>query len=148
MNISSTRKVSSSSSPLKRTGRNYAIGAEGHPFVENIDTRNNVLVKDEADKQNKKNSDFAEQKKEEKNTGISSSQAYVSALALEVLGASDIYNENDTIERTQSYQNKQVNVYDNNQSMVQDERDSSADNPYLKHLYEKNKILEDIDELV
>ena len=50
MNVSSTRKVSSSSSPIKRTERHYAPGAEGHPFVENIDTRNNVLVRDESKK--------------------------------------------------------------------------------------------------
>ena len=46
MNVSSTRKVSSSSSPIKRTERHYAPGAEGHPFVEVVDTTNNVLVRD------------------------------------------------------------------------------------------------------
>lgn len=49
MNVSSTRKVSSSSSPIKRTERHYAPGAEGHPFVEVVDTTNNVLVRDESD---------------------------------------------------------------------------------------------------
>ena len=44
MNVSSTRKVSSSSSPIKRTERHYAPGAEGHPFVEVVDTTNNVLM--------------------------------------------------------------------------------------------------------
>ena len=40
------------------------------------------------------------------------------------------------------------NVYDNNQAIVEDENDNAADNPYLKHLYEKNKILEEVDEFV
>lgn len=145
MNISSTRKVSSSSSPVKRTERNYAVGAEGHPFVETIDTRNNVLVRDESEEQGKKNSAFEQQDKEEKQNGISSSQAFVSASAIEALSASGVY---DNDEQSQNYRNRQVNVYDNNQSMVRDERDYSADNPYLKHLYEKNKILEDVDEFV
>ncbi len=145
MNVSSTRKVSSSSSPIKRTERHYAPGAEGHPFVENIDTRNNVLVRDESEEQNKKNSAFEQKEKEDKQSGISSSQAYVSASAIEALSASGVYDES---EPTQNYRNKQVNVYDNNQAMVKDERDYSADNPYLKHLYEKNKILKDVDEFV
>lgn len=145
MNISSTRKVSSSSSPIKRTERNYSAGAEGHPFVENIDTRNNVLVKDETEQQGKKNSTFGSQEKEEKQAGISSSQAFVSASAIEALSASGVYDDIDT---SPNSRNRQVNVYDNNQSMMKDERDYSADNPYLKHLYEKNKILEDIDELI
>ena len=54
MNVSSTRKVSSSSSPIKRTERHYAPGAEGHPFVEVVDTTNNVLVRDESDASNRR----------------------------------------------------------------------------------------------
>ncbi len=145
MNVSSTRKVSSSSSPIKRTERHYAPGAEGHPFVENIDTRNNVLVRDETEEQNKKDSAFEQKEKEPKQNGISSSQAFVSASAIEALSASGVY---DDAAQSPNYRNHQVNVYDNNQAMMQDERDSSADNPYLKHLYEKNKILEDVDEFV
>ena len=145
MNVSSTRKVSSSSSPIKRTERHYVLGAEGHPFVENIDTRNNVLVRDETEEQNKKDSAFEQKEKEPKQNGISSSQAFVSASAIEALSASGVY---DDTSQSPNYRNHQVNVYDNNQAMMQDERDSSADNPYLKHLYEKNKILEDVDEFV
>lgn len=145
MNISSTRKVSSSFSPVKRTERNYSVGAEGHPFVENIDTRNNVLVKDEAEEQNKHNSEFDRKDKEEKQTNISSSQAFVSASAIEALSASGVY---DDIETSPNSRNRQVNVYDSNQSMMKDDRDYSVDNPYIKHLYEKNKILEDIDEFI
>ena len=48
MSVSATSKVSSSSSPLKRTERRYGTGAEGNPLVENIDTTNNVLVRDES----------------------------------------------------------------------------------------------------
>ena len=69
----------------------------------------------------------------------------MSASAIEALSASGVYDE---AQQPQNYRNKQVNVYDNNQAMVKDERDYSADNPYLKHLYEKNQILEDVDEFV
>ncbi|MEI3546120.1 MAG: hypothetical protein V8R23_07730 [Alphaproteobacteria bacterium] len=54
----------------------------------------------------------------------------------------------ETEEPSPNYQNRQVNVYDNNQAIVEDENDNAADNPYLKHLYEKNKILEEVDEFV
>ena len=142
MNVSSTRKVSSSSSPIKRTERHYAPGAEGHPFVEVVDTTNNVLVRDESKRQQPP---FERQDNEEKQGSISSGKAYVSSGAIEALSASGVY---ETEEPSPNYQNRQVNVYDNNQAIVEDENDNAADNPYLKHLYEKNKILEEVDEFV
>ena len=142
MNVSSTRKVSSSSSPIKRTERHYAPGAEGHPFVEVVDTTNNVLVRDESDEYKPP---FERQDNEEKQGSISSGKAYVSSGAIEALSASGVY---ETEEPSPNYQNRQVNVYDNNQAIVEDENDNAADNPYLKHLYEKNKILEEVDEFV
>ena len=145
MNVSSTRKVSSSSSPIKRTERHYAPGAEGHPFVEVMDTTNNVLVRDESDEYKRQQPPFARQDNEEKQGSISSGKAYVSSGAIEALSASGVY---ETEEPSPNYQNRQVNVYDNNQAIVEDENDNAADNPYLKHLYEKNKILEEVDEFV
>ena len=138
MNVSSTRKVSSSSSPIKRTERHYAPGAEGHPFVEVVDTTNNVLVRDESDEYKRQQPPFERQDNEEKQGSISSG-------AIEALSASGVY---ETEEPSPNYQNRQVNVYDNNQAIVEDENDNAADNPYLKHLYEKNKILEEVDEFV
>ena len=142
MNVASTRKVSSSSSPIKRTERHYAPGAEGHPFVEVVDTTNNVLVRDESDEYKRQQPPFERQNNEEKQGSISSGKAYVSSGAIE---ASGVY---ETEEPSPNYQNRQVNVYDNNQAIVEDENDNAADNPYLKHLYEKNKILEEVDEFV
>ena len=84
MNVSSTRKVSSSSSPIKRTERYYAPGAEGHPFVEVVDTTNNVLVRDESDEYKRQQPPFARQDNEEKQGSISSGKAYVSSGAIEV----------------------------------------------------------------
>ena len=144
MNVSSTRKVSSSSSPIKRTERHYAPGAEGHPFVEVVDTTNNALVRDESDEYKRQQPPF-ERQDDEKQGSISSGKAYVSSGAIEALSASGVY---ETEEPSPNYQNRQVNVYDNNQAIVEDENDNAADNPYLKHLYEKNKILEEVDEFV
>lgn len=146
MSISSTSKVSSSSSPIKRTERSYGAGAEGNPFVEVIDTTNNVLVRDEERQNRQQQSAYEHQEPEERKSAISSSgQAYVSASAIEALSASGVY---ETSETSPDYQNRQINVYDNNQSIVEIEDDDSADNPYLKHLYERNKILEEVDEFV
>lgn len=146
MSISSTSKVSSSSSPAKRTERSYGAGSEGNPFVEIIDTTNNVLVRDEERENRQQQSAFESREQEEKKANISSSgRTYVSASAIEALSASGVY---DNSEASPDYQNRHVNVYDNNQAIVEEDDDGNADNPYLKHLYERNKILEEVDEFV
>lgn len=101
--------------------------------------------RDESDEYKRQQPPFARQDNEEKQGSISSGKAYVSSGAIEALSASGVY---ETEEPSPNYQNRQVNVYDNNQAIVEDENDNAADNPYLKHLYEKNKILEEVDEFV
>ncbi len=139
MSVSATSKVSSSSSPLKRTERRYGTGAEGNPFVENIDTTNNVLVRDESGEDRQQKSAYDNQEKETKRDSISASPAFVSSAAIEALSASGVYEISA---------HHKVNVYDNNKAIIGDDNDNAADNPYLKHLYEKNKILEEVDEFV
>ncbi len=145
MSVSATSKVSSSSSPLKRTERRYGTGAEGNPFVENIDTTNNVLVRDESGEDRQQKSAYDNQEKETKRDSISASPTFVSSAAIEALSASGVYEISD--EAVDSAHHK-VNVYDNNKAIIGDDNDNAADNPYLKHLYEKNKILEEVDEFV
>jgi len=146
MSVSSTSKVSGSSSPLKRTERHYGVGTEGNPFVETIDTTNNVLIRDDAGENRQQQSAYEREDKEEKPNGISASQTYVSSGALEALSASGVYDIPETPINTQHHK---VNVYDNNQAIIGDDNDNTVDNPYhLKHLYEKNEILEEIDELI
>ncbi len=79
------------------------------------------------------------------NTQRAHTRQRITTALLEALSASGVY---ETEEPSPNYQNRQVNVYDNNQAIVEDENDNAADNPYLKHLYEKNKILEEVDEFV
>lgn len=145
--ISSTRKVSSSpsSSSPRRTERNYGAGSEGHPFVEVIDTTNNVLVRDDStENHQQQESPFEEKPQEARRQAIGGTSTFIPS-AIEALTASGVYEqpaENETAK------NRKVNVYDNNQSMVKEDEDNSYDNPYLKHLYEKNEIIEEVDEFV
>ena len=145
MSVSSTSKVSSSSSPIKRTERRYGTGAEGNPFVEVIDTTNNVLIRDGSEENPQQQTAYDNQEKEEKRNNISSSSAYVSAGAIEALSASGVYDISD--KPTDTPHNK-VNFYDNNKAIIGDDNDNAADNPYLKHFYENNKILEEVDKFV
>ena len=93
MNISATRKVGGSTS-ASRTERNYAAGHPNSQFVENIDTRNNVLVRDDTDGHSNKNSYNAQKEETEKNTEISPSVAYVKN-SIEALAVSGVFDEKE-----------------------------------------------------
>ncbi len=145
--ISSTRKVSSSPSSAtpRRTERNYGTGSEGHPFVEVIDTTNNVLVRDDSTENHQQQaSPFEDKPKEGNRQSIGGTSTFIPS-AIEALTASGVYEQQAENETTK---NRKVNVYDNNQSMVKEDENSSYDNPYLKHFYEKNEIIEEVDEFV
>ena len=134
MSISSTRKVSSSTgsqtrnAPVKHTDHNYIIGSEGESFVEVIDASNNISVNndDNRDNKQKQSSPFATPEKEDSN-----------ALS------GGVYDETPD-----DSHNNRVNVYGNNQSIIKDEEVERTGHTYLKHFYETNQILEEVDELV
>ena len=146
MSISSTRKVSSStgsqtrSAPVKHTDHNYIIGSEGESFVEVIDASNNISVNNRDNKQ-KQSSSFAAPEKEDGNA-LSGGGAYIPS-AIEALSASGVYDE-----MPDDRHNNRVNVYGNNQSIIKDEEVERTGHTYLKHFYETNQILEEVDELV
>lgn len=146
MSISSTRKVSSSTAPTKRTERSYAVGGQGEAFVENIDTSNNVSVNDDSkNRHNDRGQYFNDKDKKEERSDISSNPTYV-ASAIEALAASGVYDE--TLDSQQSSTSHKIGVYDNNQSIIKEERKERSGHPYLKHFYEKNEFVEEVDELV
>lgn len=143
MSISATRRVSGS----PRTDRNYTVsGGHGESFVENIDTSNNVFINDDVlnDDNRKQNGkqQFQDEKEQEKNT--SSAGVYVPN-AIEAIAASGVYDTNtgDTY-----HSSKNIGVYDNNQSYVQEDNRDKLPQSYLKHFYENNRPPEEVDELV
>ncbi len=146
MSITSTRKVSGSPSPTRRTERSYALGGQGESFVENIDTTNNVSINDDSkNHHNDSGQSFTPKERKEEKADISASPTYV-ASAIEALAASGVY-DNLPLNPELSASHK-IGVYDSNQSIIKEERNERNGHPYLKHFYEKNEIVEEIDELV
>ncbi len=141
MSIASTRTVSSSTS-APRAERSYAAGNRKSQFVENIDTNNNVLVRDEPDNQSSHKDFQKEQENSQNKKDINPSTAYVNN-SIEALAVSGVFDNENTTSI-----NKNVNVYNNNQSIIRDEELERTGRNYLKHFYEKNEHLIDIDELI
>lgn len=142
MSISATRKVSSSTSS-PRAERAYTA-TQHSQFVENIDTRNNVLVRDDSDDNNHRQQFSQDRNKKDENTDISPSVAYVQN-SIEALAVSGVFNDS---ENEQAAAEHKVSVYDNNQSIIRDEEAERTGRNYLKHFYEKNEHLIDVDELI
>lgn len=149
MSISSTRKVSSStgsqtrSSPVKRATSNYANNSDEGSFVEVIDASNNVSINNnERDNSDKSKQNY---KQPEKDGGrdLSGTSAYIPS-AIEALSASGVYDESPE----KNYNTNKINVYGNNQSIIKDEEIERTGHNYLKHFYEKNELIEEVDELV
>lgn len=144
MSITATRKVSSTTASTKRSER-YVAGVEGHPFVEMIDTTNNVSIRDEGREENesRKQAFDAPEKPDNKND-VSSNSGYIPS-AIEALSASGVY-ENTESAPTQN--SGKIGVYDNNQSIIKEDKKEREGHSYLKHFYEKNELVEEVDELV
>ena len=143
MSVTSTRRVSASTVSGSRASRYYAEGADA--FVEHIDTANSVAVKDDKERENnhQQQQKFTENNDIEQDKGINSSPTYVTS-AIEALAASGVYDIPIETQKNPS----SVGVYDNNQSIVRDEEAEIKGRTYLKHFYEKNEILQEIDKLI
>lgn len=139
MSISSTRKISSSVSNTSRIDRRSFLANNHSQFVENIDTTNNVLVRDESNGEGRNREQ--QQKKDEQPTNYNSSNPNIingiEAIASSISPDDQGYN-----------QFHKIDVYSNNQSIVRDEEVEHTGRNYLKHFYEKNEHMVDIDELV
>ncbi len=145
MSISATRKVSNTSAPAKRSER-YVAGVEEHPFVENIDTTNNVFVRDENREGNDANQQaFNKRDMQDEKNKLLSGATYIPS-AIEALAASGVYENMPAAEKRRTP--SQVDVYGNNQSIIKEDDDDRNGHSYLKHFYEKNEIIEEVDEFV
>lgn len=144
MSITATRKVSSTTASSKRPER-YVAGVEGHPFVEMIDTTNNVSIKDEArDENESRKQAFETPEKSDNKNDISSNSNYIPS-AIEALSASGVYENAESVPAQNS---GKIGVYGNNQSIIKEDKKEREGHSYLKHFYEKNELVEEVDELV
>ncbi|MBQ9732192.1 MAG: hypothetical protein IJV97_03800 [Alphaproteobacteria bacterium] len=142
MTISATKKIgSTTSSP--RTERGYSANGRNTQFVEHIDTQNNVLVRDETSGNSNQDSYYPQNSSEQDQSEFSHSTAYVQN-NINALVASGVLDDTQDNYHSQH----KVNVYDNNQSIIKDEELERTGRNYLKHFYEKNEHLIDVDKLV
>lgn len=105
MSVSSTRKVSGSTSSVTKSSRPTGHGQGA--FVEKIDSSNNVLIKDE-NNQEGHNQEPYQQKQDQEETVMVSDSPYISN-AIEIQG-----NLEDTKKRPSP---KSINAYNKNQSI-------------------------------
>lgn len=141
MSIGSTRKVSSASSTSSRVD-NRSLSANNHSqFVENIDTTNNVLVRD--DREGGSEQQYQRPSPKTPPTDFNSAAPDIST-SIEALALSGIFEEDNTTPNN----NHKVDVYNNNQSIIKDEEIERTGRSYLKHFYEKNEHIIDVDEFV
>lgn len=143
MSVAPTRRVSgSTTASTRRVDKNYAVGSPGEQFVEHIDTNNNVLVRDESNGYDGQKQKFSSPE-EKPGQSVSAAPTYVSS-AIEALAASGVYDEQEDLPSS----SRKVGVYDNNQAIIKDEELDRTGQNYLKHFYEKNELIEEVDELV
>ena len=147
MSVTSTRKVSSSLSYSSSARGVYGAGHGRQSFVETIDTSNNVSIGEEKDA---RGGAYASQKEQEVEKSLEQGaqtsekslheQSFNSQVPL-----SPLLDNDEDLSLPSSH--KSVGIYGNNQE-ISSSRDEKVDNPYLKHFYENNEVVEDVDELV
>ena len=140
MSISSTRKISSNSPTSSRVDRSYFVANNVPHSVENIDTTNNVLVKDENERNGGKQGQ--QRKQQEQSTNYKTATPDV-INSIEAIASSVPPEEQNNINNMHK-----VDVYSNNQSIIHDQAVEHTGRSYLKHFYEKNEHMQDIDTLV
>lgn len=148
MSISSTRKVSGATLTTRKNDRLSATSNEGDVFVEHIDTANNVLIKKDFDQESQNQQSYQQQRKENaEKTEVSGNQpqTYVAG-AIEALEASGAYEEPEENAHVRNVNN--IGIYGNNQSMITQEEQERKKQSYLKHFYEKNEPIEEVDQFV
>ena len=143
MSVIATRRVgTTTSSP--RTERGYSANGQNSQFVEYIDTQNNVLVRDETNEHHNKDNEYQRQnKKEEEQQEFSTPNAYVHN-SVNAIAASGVLET----EAKYGHTSRNIGVYNTNQSIIRDEELERTGRNYLKHFYEKNEHLIDVDKLI
>lgn len=142
MSVTSTRRISASySSPTKEA---YGAAQSHQSFVETIDTSNNVSIQDEPRSGGQQAYNQPEDERTFEETMQDSQNSTDSGVRSDTARTPLFDNNEDSVSHAQ---NKSVGIYDTNQLMSR-ETNEKVDNPYLKHLYENNEVIEDVDELV
>ena len=135
MSVSSTSKVGLSAPSRAMVGNSRSQS------VENIDTDNSVLVRDDSREETPNQQNFSSRQKND----FSSSELDIST-SLGALSLSGMLEDNKDEEKTTN--NNKINVYSNNQSIVKDEDIERIGRSYLKRFYEENEPITDVNELV
>ena len=143
MSITSTRRIGSATSAPSKVDNRTFVSDNSSQFVENIDTTNNVLVRDEPDGNSGQNNQMLSRRPPQ--TDFNSASPDISG-SIEALALSGIFEEET--DTPAGHNSAKVNVYTNNQSIIKDEEIERTGRNYLKHFYEKNEHFEDIDELI
>ena len=145
MSITSARRIGSTTSSSSKVDKRSIEPNNHSQFVEHIDTNNNVLVRDETNEHHSQESFFQEKNDTSSQKPVSADAPYV-ASSIEALAVSGVFEEEANKNDSQS--NHKVGVYDNNQSIIRDEELERTGRNYLKHFYEKNEHIADVDEFV
>lgn len=143
MSITSTRRIGSATSAPSKVDSRPFVSDNSSQFVENIDTTNNVLVRDEPDGNSGQNNQTPSHRTPQ--TDFNSASPDISG-SIEALALSGIFEEET--DTSSDHNSAKINVYTNNQSIIKDEEIERTGRNYLKHFYEKNEHFEDIDELI
>ncbi|MBE6443099.1 MAG: hypothetical protein E7020_00320 [Alphaproteobacteria bacterium] len=141
MSIGSTRKVNTSPSTTSRVDARSLYANNHSQFVENIDTTNNVSVNDESGRNH--NQQQNRNPSRQPPTDFSSATPDISN-SIGAMAVSGVFEDDDIMHNN----NHKIGVYTNNQSIIKDEEVERTGRSYLKHFYEKNEHLIDVDELV
>lgn len=140
MSISSTRRIGSATSSTSKVDRRSFEPNNHSQFVENIDTNNNVLIKDDTnDERENRRQPPARQPVTDFNSASPDISNSIEAMAL-----SGMFEDTPTSPPN----NSKVGVYNTNQSIIKDEEIERTGRSYLKHFYEKNEYITDVDEFV
>lgn len=134
MAVSSTQRVGGSTQK-----RVYPTNSRSQ-LVENIDTSNNVLVRD--DTSDNDFNDFTSQRQKKNDDSEFNHELSTSIDALTMSGIIESQDESN------ADNNRRVNVYNNNQTIIKDDDVERIGRDYLKHFYEKNEPIVDVDKLV
>lgn len=140
MSISSTRRIGSATSSSSKVDRRSFEPNNHSQFVENIDTNNNVLIKNESDNDRENRRQPPPQQPV---TDFNSASPYIST-SIEALAISGMFEDEADAPPSTS----KIGVYNTNQSIIKDEEVERTGRTYLKHFYEKNEHLTDVDEFV
>jgi len=137
MSVTQSRRISSSSAVVEKK----YTARHGESFVETIDTTNNVSVRSDTNPDPQFGGNFPRPPKKEQPQ--IKADAPVVSNTIAALSASGIFDEASPAE-----QSSNIDIYNRNQSTIKDEELERTGHNYLKHFYEKNQPVEEIDKFI